>query len=676
MKNCVLGISCFGHDTSASIVDEKDGQVIFASAQERYSNIKFDDNIPLFTINECIKTAQKFDYNIKYAAIASDHKLFLGNYFFKEIKKVLNKDDITNEFINFLKTKAINFGYYNKFLKKNFEIDNYISNNFSHVNYHDLNRIKDLVSWYFNWSIKHLKIKKIIQSFIKDIKIYEIEHHLCHAASAYYNSGYNSSNIVVFDGQGEDATVSLYSTKENNFSLIGRTYWPHSIGILYLKGTEVLGYSLGDEYKVMGMSAYGKNSLDYIFNKSYNIDDQGKLKFISNKFIKFQDIENTAHSCINFTEEVKKILPKQINKNFKQVHFDFAKTLQNTVEKIGYDLSDFIYQKTKIKNLCLSGGVALNGLMNNKILNSNNYDDVFVYPASGDDGTSVGAAQYMINKNIKIKSKKIKTCFLGFSEENAKIKDNFFFKNNYLEKINCSDIAMYIANKIHENNVVAVFNNKSEFGPRALGARSIIANPTIKNIVEILNTKIKLREPFRPFAPICLKEYVSEYFNIKTESNFMLFICDTKDQMKNLIPGVVHNDGTARVQSVDEENKVFYKILTEFHKISGVPILINTSFNIGGEAIVNSIDDAINSYFQMDIDFILINDELYKKNLKKLENFKKPNIKKFIDKRQSNFKNINKFGQFNITNYNHNFFINWGSQFKQLIKEKIKKNYI
>ena len=153
MKNCVLGISCFGHDTSASIVDEKDGQVIFASAQERYSNIKFDDNIPLFTINECIKTAQKFDYTIKHAAIASDHKLFLGNYFYKEIKKVLNKDDITKEFINFLKTKAINFGYYNKFIKKNFEIDNYISNNFSHVNYNDLKRIKDLVSWYFNWSV-------------------------------------------------------------------------------------------------------------------------------------------------------------------------------------------------------------------------------------------------------------------------------------------------------------------------------------------------------------------------------------------------------------------------------------------------------------------------------------------------------------------------------------------
>ena len=170
MKNCVLGISCFGHDTSASIVDEKDGQVIFASAQERYSNIKFDDNIPLFTINECIKTAQKFDYTIKYAAIASDHKLFLGNYFYKEIKKVLNKDDITNEFINFLKTKAINFGYYNKFLKKNFEIDNYISNNFSHVNYNDLNRIKDLVSWYFNWSVKHLKIKKLFNHLLKILK--------------------------------------------------------------------------------------------------------------------------------------------------------------------------------------------------------------------------------------------------------------------------------------------------------------------------------------------------------------------------------------------------------------------------------------------------------------------------------------------------------------------------
>ena len=676
MKNCVLGISCFGHDTSACIVDEDTSEVIFASAQERYSNIKYDDNIPLFTINECISIASKYNYKIKYAAIASNHTLFIGTYFFNEINKILKDVKLSENFINFLKFKAIRDGYFNKIFNKNSSINNYLDANFSHVNKSGVDRIKNLLSWYFNWSVKHLKIKEIIQRQFPYLKLHEVDHHVSHAASVFYNSGFDTSNIIVFDGQGEQETISMYKAHQNKFDLISKSYWPHSIGIFYLKGTEALGYTLGDEYKVMGMSAFGSNDLNYIFDKSYSINQLGTLEFKENKYLGFKDIENTAHNCLTFKNEIKNVLPTIFDKNFQQIHFDFAKALQVNVENIGKELSEFIFNKTKIKNICLSGGVALNGLMNNKILNSKNFDDAFVYPASGDDGTSVGAAQFLINQNRKIKQKKISTCFTGFKEENNKINENKFYKKNYLKKIKTQNRMKFIAEELIKDKVVAIYNGRSEFGPRALGARSIIANPLSNNIVEILNTKIKLREPFRPFAPICLKEDIKNFFKIDIESNFMLFICETIEDMKKYIPGVVHNDGTARVQSVDKDNTFFYDLLTEFKNLTNVPVLINTSFNIGGEAIVNSIDDAINSFFQMDIDYLIINDEIFEKNPETDLKSLKVSLDEFIIKRQKKFKKLNKFKDFKITNYNHNFFINFKTQLKQYFKNLINKNYI
>ena len=338
---------------------------------------------------------------------------------------------------------------------------------------------------------------------------------------------------------------------------------------------------------------------------------------------------------------------------------------------------DYLYEKSKIKNICLSGGVALNGLMNNKILNSTNVADAFVYPASGDDGTSVGAAQLLVNKNKRIENNKIKTCFLGFSENmDLNIKKNEYIKKDFIKKIETKNPFSFLAKKISEGSVLAICNGCAEFGPRALGARSIIANPLKSNIVEILNTKIKLREPFRPFAPICLKEYIAEYFDLKVESNFMLFICKALESSKNKIPGVVHKDGSARVQSVGKENKIIYQILKEFYNITNVPVLINTSFNIGGEAIVNSADDAINSFLQMDIDYLLLGDNIYEKSSDFDKRYNKLSLDIFIKKRQVLFNKVNKFPKYNITNYNYNFFTNFSVQLKQFIKQKIYQDYI
>ena len=500
---------------------------------------------------------------------------------------------------------------------------------------------------------------------------------MAHAASAYYNSGFKDTNAIVIDGQGEETTISLYKIIDNKFIILGESIWPHSLGVLYLKATNHLGYSLGDEYKVMGMSAFGKDNCKEIFKNSTKINDQGSLNILENGFIEFKDNNHTAHNCVELTDKVNDLVPKPINKNFDQIHFDFAKSLQTKIENVGIDLLDYLYEKSKIKNICLSGGVALNGLMNNKILNSTNVADAFVYPASGDDGTSVGAAQLLVNKNKRIENNKIKTCFLGFSENmDLNIKKNEYIKKDFIKKIETKNPFSFLAKKISEGSVLAICNGCAEFGPRALGARSIIANPLKSNIVEILNTKIKLREPFRPFAPICLKEYIAEYFDLKVESNFMLFICKALESSKNKIPGVVHKDGSARVQSVGKENKIIYQILKEFYNITNVPVLINTSFNIGGEAIVNSADDAINSFLQMDIDYLLLGDNIYEKSSDFDKRYNKLSLDIFIKKRQVLFNKVNKFPKYNITNYNYNFFTNFSVQLKQFIKQKIYQDYI
>ena len=479
------------------------------------------------------------------------------------------------------------------------------------------------------------------------------------------------------DGQGEQDTITIFKAVNRKIELISKTGWPYSVGMFYLAGTQHLGYKLGDEYKVMGMSAYGKDEYVKYLDPSFKINETGQLTINESEYLGFSKIKNTFHKNFCFKENFQKIIPKNNSQNFQQEHFNFAKSIQTITENIGVKLAEWAYSKTNSNKICLSGGVALNGLMNNKILNLKYFNDAFVYPASGDDGTSVGSALFLLSQDKKIdfNNKKLFTCFYGvkdsfkeFTDSNSQILKNIRYeKNETIEK--------FIAEKVFDNKVVAIFNSGAEFGPRSLGARSIIANATNPDMREILNKKIKLREPFRPFAPICLSQEVNNFFEIKNESNFMLFICQTKKEKINLIPSVVHEDGSARVQSVNDDNPFFQKILEEYNSLSGIPILINTSFNIGGEAIVNSIQDAIESFQQMDIDYLIIDDYVLVKENKLTA--PKLSTKKFIAKRQNRFLNNNKHLTYKISYYNSNFFTNFYQFLKRKIKEKIFiKNYL
>lgn len=671
MKECILGISSFGHDTSACLVDVSNSNTIFASAQERYSNIKFDDTVPFYTINECLKIAEKLGYKIIKATISCDYKLFIGDYLFKRVDEILQNKNLSLDYINLLKKNLNHSNYYNKFnLSKNCLTDFY-SDKKSLLSNRKLDKLKDLTSWYFNWSIKHREIHKIIQKFIGKIELIPINHHLSHAASAYFNSGFENSNIIVIDGQGEEDAITIYDASGRNINLISKTLWPNSLGIFYLEGTRLLGYGLGDEYKVMGMSAYGHPKFKKYIDQSFSVNSNGQLEIKETDYIGFCNIKNTEHRKVCFKNEFKKFFENFDKTKFQQEHFDFAKSIQNTVEDIGVSLSEWAFEKTNKNKICLSGGVALNGLMNNKILSQNYFVDAFVYPASGDDGTSVGSALYYLsqNKEYNLTNKKISTCFYGYKEKLQINKKEKIFENLIIEKK--VNIEKFIAHKLNENCVIALYDTNlgSEFGPRALGARSILASPVNENMKEILNKKIKLREPFRPFAPVCIDEYVKDYFKIKCNSNFMLFICETKEDKKHLIPSVVHQDNTARVQSVNKDNKNLYNILNEFYKISKIPILINTSFNIGGEAIVNSVDDAIASFKKMDIDYLVINEFI----LSKPKNTKKHNIdtSQFIKNRRLKFEKENKFPKIKIGYYNSNFYSNFFSFVKRKLYEKI-----
>mgnify|MGYP003974444365 FL=1 len=662
-KEGIIGISTFVHDSSSCLVDTN-GKILFASAEERYSNQKSDSHIPFFTIQKCIEVAKKNKIKITKIAIAFDPILFLGNSFSKKLSMIIKNSYNEKIFINFLKgckpDKFFNLIFNYKYIDKFFMINNF------KLSLEQKRKIYEYLTYYFNSMIKYKKVTNIIKKNFPHIEVVNVRHHLAHAVSAYFNSGFKNSNILVMDGKGEDDTITLFSANQNNIREISKTSWPISLGYLYQLATFALNYSIGDEFKVMGMSAYGKNKYLKYIEECFKINSKGEIIFSSNDYLKIKDYPNTKYEQLFFTKKFINKVGKVNSQKFTQNHYDLAKSVQTIVEKLGLQLANYVYKKIKSPNLCISGGCALNGLMNNHILLKSKYKDIYVFAASGDDGTAVGAAQYLLMENNKFSiRKKITKVFLGY-EDNQISNKSYIQENlpNNMQIIKVTNTYKFIAQKISNNKILAIFNGKSEFGPRALGNRSIVANALNPNIKRDLNLKIKLREPFRPFAPIVLRSDAKKYFKLKIDSEFMLFICDTVKKYRKSMPGVVHEDNTARVQTVDKDNKIFYKILKEFKKINKTPILINTSFNLGGEAVVNNISDAINSFNQMNIDYLLIGNFIIEKKY----DVPKKKIVEFISNRRKNFDKINPYPRIDLIRLNYNYYTN----IKKILKKKVK----
>jgi len=594
-KKYILGISAFYHDSAACLIIN--GEIIAAAHEERFTRLKHDKSFPKNAINFCLEEAKiKFD-EISY--IGFYDKPFLK--FERILKTYLS--EAPRGFKSF--SKAIPLWIKEKLFLKKTLIDNF-------CNYYEINKKK----------------KYIIES-----KLLFAEHHISHASSAFYPSPFISSAILTMDGVGEWVTTSIGYGENNKIKFLKEIHFPHSLGLLYSAFTYFAGFKVNSgEYKLMGLAPYGDPILKKIIKKELiDIKDDGSFK-LNMKYFNYTVGLTMTNS--NFNNLFKR-KPRKPESKITQFEMDLAKSVQEVVEEVIIKLVKTAKKLTNADNLVLAGGVALNCVANAKILKEKIFNRIWIQPASGDAGGALGVAHNIyyeyLNNSRKIDSRKIdsmKGCLIGKSYNSKEVK--LFLDSvdaNYIEYNSEKEFIETVTNYIIEEKVIGWHQGKMEFGPRALGNRSIVADPRSSQMQSILNKKIKFRESFRPFAPSILKERLTEYFEIENiDLPYMLIVCELKKSLRikkqkdlklfgleklnyirSFLPAVTHIDFTSRVQTVDNEiNVKFYKLLKNFELKTGFPILVNTSFNIRGEPIVCSPKDSFNCFLNTNMDVLAI----------------------------------------------------------------------
>jgi len=463
------------------------------------------------------------------------------------------------------------------------------------------------------WLHKRLWVKNEIKKTLKGFKgeIIFPEHHMSHAAHAFYTSPFEESAILTMDGVGEWSTTSFGYATDNTIKITNDIRWPHSLGLFYSAFTYFLGFKVNEgEYKLMGLSSYGTPKYyDLILDKLIDVKDDGSIHLDMKYFAFTYDKVMTNDRFA----ELFGISPRKIDEKTLQIHFDIGASAQKVLEDIILKMVNHVYEKTKMKNLCLGGGVALNGIANYRVLKEGPFDYVHIPPSPGDAGSAVGCAQYLYhvhhnNQRIieKDPAKRIReNVYVGPSFSDEEITQFLDSNNIPYERLDRESLLKKTAQLIADGNVVGWYQGKMEWGPRALGNRSILADPRNAEMKDILNEKIKHRESFRPFAPSVLEEYTEQYFDLNVTSPYMLLVAKVKKP--NVIPAVTHVDGTARLQSVSSKvNPLYYDLIHEFFKLTGVSVLINTSMNVRGEPIVNTIEEAFEMILKTDMDVLVM----------------------------------------------------------------------
>ena len=574
MNKVILGINSNHADSSACII--VNGKIVAAAEEERFNRLKHWAGFPENAISYCLE-----DSGIN----------------FKDIEEVaINTNPLSNfgpKIFYFLKNYILG--------EKKLEI---------------LKRYKNKFNLKFRLKEKFGSNEKL--------KIRYIDHHLSHISSAFYPSGFENCLAVSIDGFGDFSSLVVAQCSNQKIKIIKKLLFPNSLGVFYESMTQLAGFNkYGDEYKLMGLSAYGEpryyetlkkncfinenifklNLKMYEFHKknfSYNFEGEPNQKFLLNKDIYKKFDENEDYI---------------LNKN------DFAKDIASSAQKIFEEVLFKIIDQYKgeNENLVLSGGCALNSLANGKLVEKKIFKNIFVPFCPGDNGGSIGAAIYVHKeKNPSLKIENLKNPYLGKKYSNDDVEiilKNFSNKVEY-QKFNENDkLNSFVCDKLLSEKIIGWFQDRMEFGPRALGNRSIISSPIGSNIKNLINTKIKLRENFRPFAPSILEEKVTEWFDKKINSQYMSFVGKIKDDKRSIIPAVTHIDGTGRLQTVNgQQNRKFYKLIKKFYEISNVPILLNTSFN-ENEPIVMTPEQAIDCFLRTEMDYLVINDFfIHKKN--------------------------------------------------------------
>ena len=563
-----LGISCYYHDSSAAIL--KDGKVIAAVEEERFSRKKFDDDFPKQAINWCLKESGISPKNLDSVAFYD--------------KPVLKFERL---------------------------LDNYIA-----VAPRGLYSFLDVIP---KWLHKRLWVKDEISKHLKDFngEIIFPEHHMSHAAHAFFTSPFDKAAILTVDGVGEWTTASFGTAHDTTIKLTNDIRWPHSVGLFYSAFTYFLGFKVNEgEYKLMGLSAYGKPKYyDLIMENLVDVKNDGSIH-LNMKYFSFTYDKVMTNQKFS---DLFGIPPRKEDSKAEQIHYDIAASAQLVLEDILLKMVNHVHKKTGMTNLCFGGGVALNGVANYRILKDGPFENIHIPPSPGDGGSAVGCAQYLYychGKNKRMMEDNVEriknNIFVGPSHSNDEIKSFLDINKIDYKFLETNSLLQTVAKLIVEGNVVGWYQGKMEWGPRALGNRSIIADPRNAKMKDILNEKIKHRESFRPFAPCILEEYTSEYFDVDVSSPYMLLVAPVKKPEK--IPAVTHVDGTARLQTVSKDiNLLFYNLITEFHKITGIPVLINTSMNVRGEPIVDTPEQAYNMIVKTDMDYIVMGDYIIKK---------------------------------------------------------------
>jgi carbamoyltransferase len=578
----ILGLNCYHADSSACLLF--DGKILVALEEERINRTKHWAGFPVLSIKKCLESQGINIGDIDYVAINQDPA---ANIIHK-MKHV------------FLSKPNLNF-YFDKLSNK----------------------------------IKRLSILKEIETEIgrlkKNCKLIKVEHHLSHLASSYYDSQYDNSVNLSVDGFGDFASTSWGLGFKNKIKIEHKILFPHSLGIFYEAFTQFLGFNnYGDEYKLMGLSALGKTTDLSKFDKVINLTNNGEFKLnleyfnhhkkkLSNSWDNKSPVTNSL-----FNEKIYSLfgLPREKSEVLTDYHINIAACVQKVYENALFNILDFLYKKYKISNLTLSGGCAQNSLANGKILSNTKFTSLFVPSNAGDGGGSVGAA-YVAWENIyKLRPKRNLNAYLGVSYTNAYIKSlveqnkiqlsNKNYEIFFIE--NEDELCLNISKDISNQKVVGWFQGKMEWGPRALGNRSIISDPRNKDIKNTLNIKIKRRESFRPFAPSILHEEAIYWFeDFIEEDPFMTRVLKFREEKKSLVPGVVHNDGTGRLQTVKKENNLrYYKLIKEFFKITSVPIILNTSFN-ENEPIVFKPEEALDCFLRTKMDILVMENWVIKR---------------------------------------------------------------
>ncbi len=633
MKSAILGISSLGHDAATALVDARDGQVLYAIAEERLTNLKHTSKFPIASLRAAQAFAQENDCRIDAVALSFIPALFSCGTLRRELEKRVPQSAVREPIWRAIEHLLTCGDYYQEgsFSRKTLAP---LLESISDEVERDV--IERRIEWYFNWSIKYRWLQGIVADMFPGVPCEGVNHHLTHAISAYFNSGYDEACVITWDGQGESQTVCVYDAAPGSMRVVAETHWPTSLGILYFGVTNYLGFKLGDEFKVMGMAAYGQPVHYDLFRKLLRVEESLEVTFAASPYYGVQEF-NEGHMWNYFSDEMGKVVPKRRrNDPILQAHFDLAASLQKAFEDFGAEFALKAMEKTGRKNICLAGGVALNGLMNEAIRRRTKCDNIFVFPAAGDDGCAVGAAQSLVFQKNNTAPRAMGMPFYGGGSSEAEIRA--LMKATGVAFDEPPDIHRRIAEALADGKIVARFTGRSEFGPRALGNRSILASAQTPEMKDTLNIRIKHREQFRPFAPACLLEHAPELFDLDVEAPFMLLIAQAKDAARSKIPAAVHSDGTSRVQTVNERtNPSFYRTIKSFHDLTGIPAIINTSFNINGEAIVETAQDALESFAQMDIDFLALEGFWIDKNLN-ADRFPKQSDEEFLDIRKKRYR--------------------------------------